>query len=110
MHTEIKCETPEGKSSNQTFKPDTGADGNLMPISMFSKLFCPVSLDALKKMIDTKVTLYAYNDTQIKQYGTCNIKLSFKGRTTIGKFFKVENETAIIGINDAEKLGDKGEL
>ena len=33
------------------------------------------------------------------------MKLSFKGRTTIGKFFVVEHETAIIGINDAEKLG-----
>ena len=76
-----------------------------MPISMFSKLFSQVSLDALKRTIDRNITLYAYNNTQIKQYGTCNVKLSFKGRSTIGNFFVVEHETAIIGIHDAEKLG-----
>ena len=105
MHTKVECDTPDGKCSKNTFKIDTGADGNLMPISMFSKLFSQVSLDALKRTIDRNVTLYAYNNTQIKQYGTCNVKLSFKGRTTIGKFFVVEHKTAIIGIHDAEKLG-----
>ena len=39
MHTTLKCETPDGWSSDQIFKIDTGADGNLMPISMFAKLF-----------------------------------------------------------------------
>ena len=105
MHTEIKCETPDGRCSENTFKIDTGADGNLLPISMFSKLFSQVSLDALKRTIDRNVTLYAYNNIQIKQYRICNVKLSFKGRMTIGKFFVVEHETAIIGINDVEKLG-----
>ena len=105
MCTSIKCETPDGRSSNHTFKIDTGADGNIMPISMFSRLFCQVSLDALKRTIDKMVTLYAYNNTHIKQYGTCNVKLSFNGRTTISKFFVIEHETAIIAINDAEKPG-----
>ena len=105
MHTAVKCETPDGKCSENTFKIDTGADGNLMPISLFSKLFSQMSLDALKRTIDRYVTLYAYNNTQIKQYGICNVKLSFKGRATIRKFFVVEHETAIIGIHDAEKLG-----
>ena len=59
----------------------------------------------MKRTIDRNVTLYAYNNTQIKQYGTCNVKLSFKGRMAIGKFFVVEHKTEIIGINDAEKLG-----
>ena len=76
-----------------------------MPISMFSKLFSQVSLHALKRMIDKSVTLYAYNNTQIKQYRTCNMKLCFKCRTTIGKFFIVEHEITIIGIHDVEKLG-----
>ena len=105
MHTSVECETPDGKCSENTFKIDTGADGNLMPISLFTRLFSHVSLDALKRTIDKGVTLYAYNNTQIKQYGTCNIKLNFKGRSTIGTFFIVEHETTIIGIHDAEKLG-----
>ena len=66
MHTTLQCTTPDGQSSDQTFKVDTGADGNLMPISMFSKIFPKVSLDALGQTINKGVTLYAYNDTEIQ--------------------------------------------
>ena len=38
MHTLIMCETPDGRLSEQSFKIDTGVDGNLMPISMFTKI------------------------------------------------------------------------
>ena len=104
MHTLIKCETPDGWSSDQTFKIDTEAGGNLMPIIMFTKLFPYVSLDALSRMVDRSVTLYAYNNTAIKQFGTCQIRLNFKGRSFICKFYVVEHEMAIVGISDAEKL------
>ena len=104
MHTKIKCEIPDGWSNDLTFKIDTGADGNLMPITMFAKLFPRVRLDALSRTVDKDITLYAYNNTPIKQYGTCNVKLSFKGRSTISKFFVAENETVIVGISDSEKL------
>ena len=57
MHTTLHCTTPDGQSSDQTFKVDTGADGNLMPISMFSKIFPKVSLDALGQTINKGVTL-----------------------------------------------------
>ena len=102
MHTLIKCETPDGRLSEQTFKIDTGADGNLMPITMFTKLFPKVSLEALSRMVDKSVTLYAYNNTAIKQFGTCQIRLKFKGRSFVCKFYVVEHETAIVGISDAE--------
>ena len=105
MHTTLKCETPDGWSSDQVFKIDTGADGNLMPISMFAKLFPKVSLDALNRTVNKSVTLYAYNDTEIKQFGTCSIRLNFKGKSQVCKFFVVEHETAIVGITDSEKLG-----
>ena len=59
MHTSIKCETSDGWSSDQTFKVDTGANGNLMPISMFIKLFPKVSLAALSRTVEKGVTLYA---------------------------------------------------
>ena len=49
MHTTLHCTTPDGRSSDQTFKVDTRADGNLMPISMFFKIFPKVSLDALAR-------------------------------------------------------------
>ena len=88
MHTKIKCETLD----------------NLMPFTMFSKLFPKVSLDALGRTIEKGITLYAYNNTPIKQYRTCNVRLTFRGRSTICKFFVVEHETAIVGISDSEKL------
>ena len=104
MHILIPCKTPDGQSSDQTFKVDTGADGNLIPISMFTKLFPHVSLDALSSTTEKGVTLYPYNNTLIKQYGTCHVKLSFKGRSAACKFFMVEHKTAIVGIIDSEKL------
>ena len=105
MHTTLKCETPDGWSSDQIFKIDTGADGNLMPISMFSRLFPQVSLDALSRTVNKSVTLYAYNDTEIRPFGTCSVKLNFKGKSHVCKFFVVQHKTAIIGITDSEKLG-----
>ena len=105
MHTTLQCTTPDGRSSDQTFKVDTGGDGNLMPISMFSKIFPKVNLDALSQMINKSVTLFAYIDTEIKQLGTCSVRLSFRKRSQVCKFFVVEHETAIIGITDSEKLG-----
>ena len=104
MYTSIKCETSDGWSSDQTFKVDTGANGNLMPISMFTKLFPKVSSDALSKTVEKGVTLYTYNNTPIQQYETYNVKLTFRGKSTICKFFMVEHETAIVGISDSEKL------
>ena len=105
MHTTLNCKTPDGWSNDQTFKVDTGVDGNLMPISIFSKLFPKVSLDTLSQTINKSVTLFAYNDTEIKQFGTCSIKLSFQSRSQVCKFFVVEHKTAIVGITDSEKLG-----
>ena len=81
MHTTLNCKTPDGWSSDQTFKIDTGVDGNLTPISMFSKLLLKVSLDALSQTINKSVTLFTYSDTEIKQFGTCSIILSFQGRS-----------------------------
>ena len=106
LHTEIECKTcPNGNVTRQTFKVNTGANGNLMPITMFTKLFPKISLDALGKTIETRVTLFAYNNTPIRQYGMCSVRLSFKGKAIICKFFVLEHETSIIGINDSEKLG-----
>ena len=57
-------------------KVDTGADGNLTPIAMFVRLFPKISLDTLGKTIENGVTLCAYNNIPIKQFGTCIIKIS----------------------------------
>ena len=104
MHTELGCEMSQNKSK-QVFRVDTGADGNLMPITMFTKLYPKVSLENLAKTIDKGITLYAYNNTPIKQYGACSVKVSFKNRQEICKFYVVKHATAILGVSDSEKLG-----
>ena len=105
MHTELGCETQKGHHSKQTFKIDMGADRNLMPITMFTKLYPKVSLDTLSKTIEKGITLFAYNNTQIKQYGMCSEKIVFKIKSEICKFYVVEHSTAILGVSDSEKLG-----
>ena len=104
MHMELGCEMSQNRSK-QVFKVDTGADGNLMPITMFIKLYPKVSLETLAKTIDKGITLYAYNNTPIKQYGTCSVKVSFKDKQEICKFYVVKHATAILGVSDSEKLG-----
>ena len=66
MYTEIECKTLEGVKLKQTFKVDTGANGNLMPITKFVKIFPRVSLDALARTIESGISLYAYNNMPIK--------------------------------------------
>ena len=90
MHTELGCEMSQNRSK-QVFKVDMGADGNLMPIIMFTKLYPKISLEMLAKTIDKGITLFAYNNTPIKQYGTCIIKITFNGKQEICKFYVVAN-------------------
>ena len=97
MYTEIECKTPAGEVSKQTFKVDTGADGNLMTITMFTKLFPRISLKTLEKTVENGVNLYTYNNTPIRQFGVCSVLLSFKGKSGICKFYVVEHATAVLG-------------
>ena len=69
------------------------------------KIYPKISLETLAKIIDKGITLYAYKNTPIKQYGTCSVKVTFKGRQEICKFYVVEHNTAILGVSDSEKLG-----
>ena len=103
IHTELGCETSQNRSK-QVFKVDTGADGNLMPITMFMKLYPKISLEALSKTVDRGI-MYAYNNTPIKQYGTCSVKITFNEKQEICKFYVVEHATAILSVSDSEKLG-----
>ena len=105
MHTKLKCETPAGLVTKQTFKIDIGVDGNLIPITMFTKLFPKLSLNTLEKTVETGVNLYAYNNTPIRQFSVCSLKVSFKSKSTFCKFYVVEHTTAILGIADSKKLG-----
>ena len=96
MHTELGCEMSQSKSK-QIFKIHMGADRNLMPITMFMKLYPKIRLETLYKTIDKGITLFAHNNTPTKQYGTCSVKVPFKGKHEICKFYVVECTIAILG-------------
>ena len=73
------------------FKLDSGAHGNLMPISMYKSLFPGLPHDVLRKSIDKRVTLVAYNKQEIKQLGRCCINVSnpSTSKSKTSKFFVV---------------------
>ena len=83
MHTKCKCEMPHGLKTNKMFKIDTGADGNLMPITMFVRLFPKLSLETFEKTVEKGVTLFAYNNTPTRALlGHAVLRLSFKGKVS----------------------------
>ena len=86
------------------FKLDSGAHGNLMLISMFKSLFPGLPHDVLRKSIDKRVTLVAYNKQEIKQLGHCCINVSnpSTGNSKTCKFFVVGDHcNPIIGLHDS---------
>ena len=62
-----------GNSMKTHFKVDTGADGNLLPLGEFFKHFPEANLNNLAKMVAPHTKLYAYNNTEIKQLGVCEL-------------------------------------
>ena len=71
---------------------------------MFVRLFPKLSMESLEKTVEKGVTLFAYNNTIIRQFGVCSVKLSFKGNFEICKFYVVKHATVILGVSDSERL------
>ena len=89
------------------FKLDSGAHGNLMPVSMYKSLFPGLPYDVLRKSIKKRVTLVAYNKQEIKQLGQCclNVLNMPTGKSKRCKFFVVGDHcNPIIGFHDSIAL------
>ena len=93
-----------GNSMKTHFKVDTGADGNLLPLGEFFKHFLNANMTQLAMTIDPHTKLYAYNNTEIKQLGVCELMVESKTNRKICKFYVVDFLTAILGIHDSESL------
>ena len=60
---------------------------------------------ALAKTIDRGMTLQVYNKSEIRQLGTCNLKISHNGTTRTCHFFIVPSQYhPILGLNDLMAL------
>ena len=88
------------------FKIDSGACGNLIPLSLYLELYPESNVNDLKSTIDHRVQLVAYNKNLIKQHGTCYLKVRFNNRVHICKFYVVDSHfNPIIGVGSCIKLG-----
>ena len=86
------------------FKVNTGADGNLLPLGEFFKHFPNVNMTQLAKTIDSSTKLYAYNNTEIKQLGVCELLGEHRECCKICQFYVVDFPTAILGIHENLRL------
>ena len=91
------------KSCLNQCKVDTGADDNLLPISVHKSL--DGSLHELAKAIDKSMRLVTYNNTEIKQYGVYHITVQFKMKQLKAKFFLLDQTTTLTGLSDSIRLG-----
>ena len=104
MHINLSTKSCNGNSMKTCFKVDTGADGNLLPLAEFYKHFPDVNMTQLAKTIDPHTKLYAYNNTEIKQLGVCELMVEYKTNRKICKCYVVDFLTAILGIHDSTSL------
>ena len=63
--TDVKLSDNSGASSTVRMKLDTGACGNLLPLNIYKKFHPLVSIKDLRKTIDKRVCLEAYNKSEI---------------------------------------------
>ena len=84
------------------FKIDSGACGNLMPVSLYKSLY---SKSPSSTTINNAVRLLDYNKKEIKQLGTCHVSVRFKSTVKCVHFYVVPDRLKpIIGVSDALAL------
>ena len=104
MHINLMTKSCNGSSMRTCFKVDTGADGNLLPLGEFFKHFPGANLNDLAKTVDPHTKLYAYNNTEIKELGVCELLVEYKSNRKIYEFYMVDFPTAVLGIHNSESL------
>ena len=104
MHIKLNTKSCNGNSMKIHFKVDTGVDGNLLPLGEFFKHFPNANMTQLAKTIDPHTKLYAYNNTEIKQLGICELLVEYQTNRKICEFYVVDFPTAILVIHNSESL------
>ena len=102
LHKDENCTSVSGNGRplhKFRFKLDSGAHGNLIPKSMFQRLYPGLPYSELRKAVDKRVTLVAYNKQEIKQLGQCcgNVCNSSTGKSKTCKFF-MDRESATLSL------------
>ena len=88
------------------FKVDSGAAVNIIPYNVFQELYPGMLKSVLKNSINHQMCLVVYNKEEIKQLGTCVLKVNYGGKTLSQEFFVVSSKfKPIIGLNASCNLG-----
>ena len=88
------------------FKIDSNAAGNIVPYNVFQELYPGMLKSVLKNSINHQMHLVAYNKEEIKQLGTCVLKVNYGDKTLPQEFFVVTFKfKPIIGLNACRNLG-----
>ena len=104
MYVNLNTKPCNGTQRKTCFKVNTGADGNLLPLGEFFKHFPEANLNDLARTVDHHTKLYAYNNTEIKQLGVCELLVEYGQNRKICEFYVADFPTAILGIHDSESL------
>ena len=91
--------TVKTQSGKVTFKLDTGAEANVIPIEVFNQL------TNTPQVQPTKTKLTAYGGNTIKPLGTCTLQCTSKHNCHDVKFYVVNADSQpILGLTDCEEL------
>ena len=103
--TDVQLSDKSGASSTVRIKLDTGAYGNLLPFNIYKKIHPQVSIKELRRTIDKRVCLEAYNKSEIKQLGTCCLTVGHGKSAKLCHFYIVPDYCRpILGLNDIHSL------
>ena len=108
----IKVQIPgnEKQPASLEVKVDTGAQGNILPLKIFSQM-CPDKMASDGKPIagmtrESKTVLSAYNGTKIPQLGTVKMKCRYKDNWEKQVFYVADTTgPAIMGLPGCQALG-----
>ena len=85
------------------FKIESGACGNLMPLSMFKSLYNRLPSSTT---INSAAHLLDYNKQEIKQLGACHVSVKFRSTVKCIHFYIVPDRLKpILSVGDALTLG-----
>ena len=58
----------------------------------------------MAKTVDPHTKLYAYNQTEIRELGVCELMIQYQSRKKVCEFYVVDFPTAILGTNNSQHL------
>ena len=107
LGVDLKKAQHKNKDNKLKVKIDTGSQGNALPMRLYKEMFPTHDSEGNPtKLEPSKTRITAYGGHQVKQYGTCKLKCTYKDKSEMMTFFVTEDQGPdIIGLPSLLKLG-----